>query len=53
VKKHAREMKLCDMETEKIIFDIMKILKDEKIEGETNATFEERIKSNIKELLNI
>ena len=44
---------LSDRDTASIIVDLMGVLKEGKIEGETNSTYEERIRSNAKEILEI
>ena len=53
IAEHATKMKLRDKDTEDLIISLMNVLKDEKGEDETNATFEEKIKGNTKKLLGL
>jgi len=52
VEEHAEKMKLGN-DTTSLIMSLMNVLKDEKGEDETNATFEEKIKGNAKKLLGL
>lgn len=45
--------KFSNNEIKKIILDLMNTFKEEKMEGETNTTYEERIKSNVKKILGV
>src|SRR3989344_4569795 len=47
IAKHAGRMKLFSREdVEQLVFSLMNVLKEEKGEDETNATFEEKIREN-------
>jgi DNA repair exonuclease SbcCD nuclease subunit len=45
--------KLSEEQTSNLIFDLMNTLKEEKLEGETNVSYEERIKTNAKKILEL
>lgn len=54
VAQHAGRMKLLGRnDVEHVILSLMNVLKEEKGEDETNATFEEKIRENAKALLGI
>ena len=53
VAEHADKMKLMGKDTADLITSLMNVMKDEKGEDETNATFEEKIKENSKRLLGL
>ncbi|MBS3050896.1 MAG: exonuclease SbcCD subunit D [Candidatus Aenigmarchaeota archaeon] len=54
VAKHAERMKLLGRDNiEQLILSLMNVLKEEKGEDETNATFEEKVKENAKKVLGI
>ena len=54
IAKHADRMKLFNREDMgRLIFSLMNVLKEEKGEDETNATFEEKIRENAKKLLDL
>ncbi len=54
VAEHAARMKLLGKDdVERLVLSLMNVLKDEKGEDETNATFEDKIRENAKKLLNL
>lgn len=53
VAEHSEKMKLGSKDSTNLIISLMNVLKDEKGEDETNATFEGKIKENSKRLLGL
>ena len=56
IKEHLGQIKVNNLTPEKeetLTKDLMKMLSSEKQEGETNATFESRLKSDIKDIIDI
>ena len=54
IKKHLGQMKIWDKENEeKLVLALMEVFKDEKQEGETNYSFEERVKNNAMKVVGI
>ena len=53
IEEHAGKMKLRNSNAEELIAALMKVLDDEKQEGETNYVFEERIKTNAMKALSL
>lgn len=56
IQEHASQMKLGGLTDEQainMVFELMNVLKDEKLEGETNEVYNERIKTNAKKVLEL
>jgi DNA repair exonuclease SbcCD nuclease subunit len=54
IKKHLGQMKIWDKENEeKLVLALMSVFEDEKQEGETNYSFEERVRNNAMRVVGI
>ena len=54
IKKHLGQMNIWDKENEeKLVLALMSIFEDDKQEGETNYSFEERVKNNAMKVIGI
>jgi len=56
ITEHTEQFKFGNLsgeQTSDLMFDLMNVMKEEKIEGETNNTYEERIRANAKKILEL